>query len=621
MNKIGNRVPFHKDEALTSFLSRLSASNFCPSVREFCALVDVDLYRAVAGDEGAITGFLEMVEIDPKMVKDRIVTTDKLYNVVNGEVLSRATFVRSRVRYCPCCIADDVENGVERFEARPYMRMHWQVSFVRSCQLHDVALQEGDDAGGDCHDYAKLFAIERHHSRSQNAAPQKHTAFERYIAERLQGHNRRAKWLDELPLYVAGRLCEWVGATILCGKQFTVGDLGPAQWSDAAQRGFDILVCGRESFIEFLKTLHDTFWDKRGHVGGRVLYGRLYERLAHESKDPAYDEIRKIMTETAIEHLPMGPGDEMFGPILTRKLHSIHSASKEMSFHPKTLRKLLESAGWIDEEAVDRTAERIVFDATTLEGFVNRMRDAINWTAGQSYLNATRSVWNILSHGGFIPPALASVEGKPGISPFYHKADLDEFLDRLRSGATAEHDPGAGRLAMLEAVKKANCKYGEIVQLLLDRKLEKASIDPARNGLEAIMVDVQEIRERTALAAHGGLSLVEAYKELAVSDAVLLALIEHGHLASEVAINPINRCPQRIVRPEEIERFESEYVSLFNYAKRLGIHFMKAKGQLDTVGVEPALTKDMVKATFYRWADIRSAAHRFAELHLPFAFA
>lgn len=324
---------------------------------------------------------------------------------------------------------------------------------------------------------------------------------------------------------------------------------------------------------------------------------------------------------TATKHLPIGPGDEMFGPVVTRTLHSIQSVSKEMSFHPATLRKLLEGVGWIDEEAAGLTAERVLFDAATLEAFVDKMRDAINWTDARTYLNASRSAWNILSHGGFIPPAVASVEGKSGISPFYHKAELDDFLDRLRACARAENDPGAGRVSMLEAVKKVNCKYGEVVQLLLDRKLDNASIDPEGNGLEAILVDIQEVREQTALKAHGGLSLTEAEARLAVRDAVLFALIDHGYLASEIGINPTNRCPQRIVRPEEIERFESEYVSLFNYAKQVGIHFMKAKTHLDAAGVSPALTKDLVKATFYRWADIRAAIPKFAEMGVPFAFA
>lgn len=61
-------------------------------------------------------------------------------------------------------------------------------------------------------------------------------------------------------------------------------------------------------------------------------------------------------------------------------------------------------------------------------------------------------------------------------------------------------------------------------------------------------------------------------------------------------------------------------MSLFGYASRLGVHFMKAKKDLESTGVPVAITTDAVSATFYRWADIRAAGPRFAELGIAFPF-
>ncbi|MFK0382439.1 TniQ family protein [Agrobacterium sp. NPDC090273] len=623
MSGIGNRVPFHPDEVLTSFLSRLSMSNFSFSAREFCSLLGMDFQKIVAGDRSEVAHLLTMAGIDPDLAADRVVSTDRLLHTINGETLNRASLVRSRLRYCPCCLEDDIRLGQERREARPYVRMQWLLSFVRSCPVHGIMLQEGVSGDGIYHDYAKLIEAEQAQPRYRNPSIKgRHTQFERYVTDRLWGRrNADRTWIDGLPLYVAGRLCEWVGATIMFGKRFIAKDLSPAQWSEAAQTGFDVVSKGRSSFVDFLKSLHDTFWEKRSHVGGRVLYGRLYERLAHETDDAGFDEIRMIMTETAIAHLPMGPGDEMFGPVTTRKLHSIQSVSKEMSVHPKTLRKLLQGAGWITADMANLTAERILFDASDLEAFVESTRDAIGWSEARTYMNASRAAWNTLSHEGFIPPAISSAEGSEGISPFYHRADLDHFLERLRAGAKADHAEASGWVSILDAAKKANCRYGEIIELLLDGKLENASAYSEKAGLEAIVVDLAEVREKTKLEDHGGLSLVDAGKSMGMQSLVLEKLIDRGYIAAEVAINPVNRCPQRIVRPREIDRFESEYVSLFNYAKRLGIHFKEAKKNLEAGGVAPALTKEVVAATFYRWADIRAAAFKFAALNISFAFA
>jgi hypothetical protein len=202
----------------------------------------------------------------------------------------------------------------------------------------------------------------------------------------------------------------------------------------------------------------------------------------------------------------------------------------------------------------------------------------------------------------------------------YRRADLEAFVEKLRAGASADHDANVGRVQIPAGAKKAKCRQTELLQLLIDGVLENATTDPDGRGMEAILVDVSEIREKTRLADHGGLSLVEASKELELQPQTLDRLIEHGLVKSELATNPRNRCPQRIVRTEEIDRFQDEYVSLFNYAARLDVHFTEAKKGLEVAGVSPVLTKEMVGATFYRWTDIRVAGPRFAKLGISFAF-
>jgi hypothetical protein len=81
------------------------------------------------------------------------------------------------------------------------------------------------------------------------------------------------------------------------------------------------------------------------------------------------------MTETAINHLPLGPCDMMMGAVTRRKLHSLHSLSCAMVWHPITLRKVLVDAGWIGKEAAGLSPERIVFDAKKAEEFVRGLCD------------------------------------------------------------------------------------------------------------------------------------------------------------------------------------------------------------------------------------------------------
>jgi hypothetical protein len=80
---------------------------------------------------------------------------------------------------------------------------------------------------------------------------------------------------------------------------------------------------------------------ERNDWGLRLAFGRLYEWLAHESDDAAYEPLRDIIRRHVIETMPLGPGDDVFGREVTvRRLHSVRSASLEMDVHPKRLRKL-----------------------------------------------------------------------------------------------------------------------------------------------------------------------------------------------------------------------------------------------------------------------------------------
>jgi hypothetical protein len=85
---------------------------------------------------------------------------------------------------------------------------------------------------------------------------------------------------------------------------------------------------------------------ERNDWGPRLVFGRLYEWLAHESDDAAYEPLRDIIRRHVIETMPLGPGDDVFGREVTvRRLHSVRSASLEMDVHPKRPPRLGRRAG------------------------------------------------------------------------------------------------------------------------------------------------------------------------------------------------------------------------------------------------------------------------------------
>jgi len=116
-------------------------------------------------------------------------------------------------------------------------------------------------------------------------------------------------------------------------------------------------------------------------------------------------------------------------------------------------------------------------------------------------------------------------------------------------------------------------------------------------------VNLEEIRSFTRGEYHGGLTPLQVANAIDTTDRVARALIAHKCLSTVNVINPINKCPQTVVMPNEVERFRREYVSLFALAKQQGRHFRKLKQEMEDAGIEPVFDVNKIGATFYRRKD------------------
>ena len=86
---------------------------------------------------------------------------------------------------------------------------------------------------------------------------------------------------------------------------------------------------------------------------------------------------------------------------------------------------------------------------------------------------------------------------------------------------------------------------------------------------------------------------------LVTSENVIGPLVAAEKLTTCVVINPINRCPQVVIMPEEVAKFQRKYVSLWALAKERGKHFRQVLKEIDAQGIEPAFKRKKVGATFY----------------------
>ncbi|RVK42994.1 TniQ family protein [Sinorhizobium meliloti] len=309
MTRLSLTVPLHSGETLASFCSRTAARNGLPSARVFAAHLGFSFNGLSAGKRQDVERFAQAVGRFPESLGPALVQSDGIHVAVAGEKLPRTYLQRNRLRFCPHCVQEDEASGAGRAGTRAYGRMAWLVSLIRTCPIHHTKLLTSARSRPEALDDFfvrlgwELLLMPEHLRKS---VPQQPTGLETYVVDRLNGDRTHMPFLDDLPMYAAGQLSEWVGAVLMFGVDFKPNEMTEDNWREAGGEGFGALSEGEHGFRQFLKSLHPKCSSGRlGSADPSSVYGQLYTSLMLCSGDAAFDRIRAIVREVSLEHLPL----------------------------------------------------------------------------------------------------------------------------------------------------------------------------------------------------------------------------------------------------------------------------------------------------------------------------
>jgi hypothetical protein len=607
MTKLSITLPFHDDESVVSFCSRLAAANGIRSAREFSLHMGFKFQQIVDGHPDAITELAYLSGADQHALSRRALVKAGGYFVLDGERFTKANVIRNRARFCPHCVADDARNALGPPEARPYGRLAWLMAPLRTCRVHHIYLLEhvSPTNGGIANDFLVLLdrALENGVG-PELEAPE--SAFEQYLANRLINRDTPNTWIDGLAIQVVSRLSPIIGASLANGHKSSTYGFSTQQWLKSSESGFAVLAAGKDSFVDFIKSHHEQFHQCRTPIGNRELYGRLYRFLSYENDDSDFDVIREIIRETAVDCLPLGPGDDIFGPLTRRRWHSICSAANAMRIHPRKLRNILSSVGEIGDESRGLTDHRVIVDATRMEDLIAKHGDGLSYDEARAYINTTISSWKALLKDGHVRPFVAANDAASPAHRFA-KSELDGFLDSLFSRVTLHHDPDdPDKLDILSARRRCQRPQRDVLDLLSSGQLSHVSRDPHAVGLMSVRVSLIELKAKVRLPDMIGLSYRQVQEALHVSFGVLKALLNGGHIAASEERNPISNLRQVVVARAEVDRFLGEYTSLYQLSNTHGKVAKTMAKHLREAAIEPAITAKEVGSTFYRVTDVKN---------------
>lgn len=597
----------HADESPASACSRV-AIMVGRTARDFCADMGFTFGGIVEGRQDDLDAFARVARLVAGFPGLAVVGSGHMFRI-GCEAFTRDTLSRQRLRVCPHCIAEDLATGAGPVETRPYGRTIWLVEAIRTCPKHRCALVVASQDGrpGLVHDFARLLAGAAATAEAAPIGSRSLSAYEARVLSRLTDNCADEGWLAHLPAYAMCKISETIGAASEFGPRFRTKDLTDEDWYRVGDVGFKIADAGEAGIAPFLDGLRARFDDTRHPWGGRQVFGRIYEWLAHENEDTAYDPLRAIVRNYVVRNLPIGPGEEYLGkPVERRYKHSIHSLHKETGTHPTRLRKLLLASGVIDAASAGSSDERVVFDADAIVDVREEVTGTLTLKGAAAHLNAPRPQERIILKAGIIKPS-GKGSKRGTLRDVFSVADLNRFLEDLLQDASPA-TPSDGEVHQIPtAARRANCSSSEVVRLLLDRRLKTVRLDPAERGYLSVLVDPQEVRPLVRGDEHGGISLRDVTRRLGTSNYVVKALTEFGHLPSRRAINPTNRCPQTVVNEGDLQAFDERYVSLRALARASGMRGTLLKARLEWSGVDPAFDPDAVGLPFFERAKCQLA--------------
>ncbi len=596
-------------ETPSDFASRLSMRSHRDDMREFCRDFGIDPRGIINGEQEAVAALAKLAGANTKTLQhEAFVRLDGATRHFRhkGQLFLQSSLMRNRVRMCPACMLEDIERLDCRVAARPHRRSMWLIRGVRTCPKHGIALaQIGKlDAPGAIHDTSRVIAdtIPRLGALSGGAISRKPSRFEHYLLRRLRDAAIDS-WLDGLPIYAAMHLSFVAGAVAVHGPGVTLDDLDDAEAWRCEATGFGIVDKGPEGIRAFLDDLQAPFRDSRSAKGPKVMYGRLYDWLAHECRDKAYDPVRDIIIDHSVDTLALGADDILFGrKVGVRRKHSVVSAAKEFGLHPKRMRKMLQRANLTDIGADAPADNKVTFDAAEAEALLKGLAESMSMERAREYLNVPRPHDRGLLERGFITPMMAGGRAQGGHA--FLKSDLDGFLERLLRNADPSLQSDTGLVPLIAAARHSCSAVMDVVALVLDGKLSRVGRDTGQAGFLSILVDAEEVRPLVTGPDYDGHSMRDLERLLPAKSRAVKALVDQGFIAVDLVKNPVTKWMQPIVRREELARFKREFVSLHALSQERGDHFSRVKKALVAAGVKPVADPDLLGQTLYRRSDI-----------------
>ncbi|MEP1611247.1 MAG: TniQ family protein [Roseobacter sp.] len=573
--------PILAHETATSYVSRLTRYCGLASPNDFCLDHGFRWQDFVRGDDflfdkaAAIGGASAE---DMKRWAVRTVAHNRFQ--VSGQLATKMSLARTRLRICPRCLIEDRER---HWRLGPYHRHQWHFLSMRSCAVHDVPMVTLAPEKYTIQNYDFASLVQNNwaciQSEARASGSRHSTSMERYLCKRLEGQMQNP-FLDDMPMYIATRLCEVLGFVLEYGPDRKISEGSEDDLSRAGQTGFEALHAGEEGLYASLDTLVSPIGLRT--VRHRSDLGAFFEWLRPSSIGTEFEPLRRLVRDYIFRTYPCREGDFVLGqacPQTTK--YSIHGVWKSLGVQRERLNRFLIAEGVAQKNEGD--AEITLHDglsAQDLTQFSEHISNRLTISEASNILNVSTEFLMLLRKSGIVEPIVDALDQVPK----YERRSLESLLERLASSVTSQVGRTDEMVPIIEAARRIRCPATDIVQLVLNCALDHVARDINVPGISGFRVRLPEVRAALPPLEMDGVTKGEAATTLRVTYQTINYLIEEGLLRSQRVRNPKSRQFLDAVCTDSIAEFQQNYETLGQLAHRyqrasgpLGCH-LEAKG-------------------------------------------
>lgn len=535
---------------------------------------------------------------------------------IAGELLSNFGLNRTFFRFCPHCVLEDLEAYDGPRHARPWLRLEWTISHYRACHRHHAFLAAADPVRRRFQpfDFSEtidmlLPDMETAAAATTQAAPSR---FDEWIVARTDGIRDPGNWLDTLPLYVAAQWCEAFGVSMLHPAKVQTSKLTEAQWAAAAEEGFRISSASEDSIRSALEQLTRAEKRTRGILGPRDTYGYGFHLLQKTIEDDAFEPIRALVRDYAIDALPWKIGTDMLGvTIEENRVVTVTTAAQMAGADRKTMRKIFRRNGLAAEDLAERRRDhRTVAAADQVMPALRKLKGALTAPQTMERLGVDRKQLDAIVEAG----GLADASGAP--PGFWEQAryapeDIDAMLERLLEGAVEVTTPTPRHAGIMRARHVSLASNTEILRFIFDKRLKWKGRLAGRTGYHALLLDVDECIQLVQDLAPPMTNFLFAELEQEIpglNKNSVPFLVRLDKLEQDEEFSPRARRLVPVITRASVEAFRRQYVTAGELCQVHGLHHKQVGSILARVGIQEKFDAKAVKTTIYDRRKVDAAA-------------